>query len=411
MQPSSVLPGTRILEEVAQTGIALLLREPFYAHLLGGINKEVVGKGHPVDSLAVGLAGSRLTLFVNADFWDGELENPQFRVGVLKHEMLHLVFRHISIDQQFYDPMLLNLAFDLVVNQYVDRAMLPPDSIFLDSFPDLRLEKGQTWYYYYRKLDKLKKEAAGSSSGTPSEEMLEKIRSDSHGMERHQPWREIKSNSELERKAVDLHQESLLRTAHQRTSSSAWGSMPGDVKEQLKDLLIPNSGSLNWRVVLRIFASSAASTKLQNTIRRLSKRYGTSPGIRIKRRKRLLVALDTSGSIGKEEFEQFFREIHQLWRSGASITLIESDTKVYREYPYKGRVPELVYGRGGTDFTDALHFSNRFRPDALIFFTDGFADTPKVRLIAPVLWVISIKGIEKGQETWRRLPGRKVKIT
>ena len=55
----------RILDELARTGIDLLLREPFYAHVFGRLNKEVVGRGHPVDTLAVGLGQNALTLYVN----------------------------------------------------------------------------------------------------------------------------------------------------------------------------------------------------------------------------------------------------------------------------------------------------------------------------------------------------------
>ncbi|MEZ4919404.1 MAG: hypothetical protein R2792_09910 [Saprospiraceae bacterium] len=302
------LPVGRVLNELSSTSISLLLKEPFYAHMLGSINKEVVGPAHPVDSLAVGVTPNGLTLFVNAPFWDKELTNPLYRQGVLKHEMLHLVFRHLSVDQSHYDSQLLNISFDLVVNQYIDRGQLPEDSIFLDSFPDLRLEAGQTWYYYYKKMETLKQESNGAFSGTPSAEELDKIRSNSHGMERHQPWREIRSRSEMERHAVDMHQESLLRTAHQRTSTSAWGNLPGLVREHLNALIHPGQKGLNWRVLLRLFASSASSTRLQNSIRRPSRRYGTNPGIRIRRRKRLLLAIDTSGSIGSEEFQAFFRK-------------------------------------------------------------------------------------------------------
>ncbi|MEO6758721.1 MAG: hypothetical protein ABIO24_04645, partial [Saprospiraceae bacterium] len=113
-------PSTaRILDELSRTGIALLLREPFYAHLFGSINKEVVAKGHPVDSLAVGLGHNTLTLYVNADFWEEVLTSPEHRYGVVKHEMLHLVFQHLLVQEPLLDNRLLNVAFDLVVNQYV----------------------------------------------------------------------------------------------------------------------------------------------------------------------------------------------------------------------------------------------------------------------------------------------------
>jgi len=224
----------RILDELSRTGIALLLREPFYAHLFGNINKEVVAKGHPVDSLAVGLGHNSLTLYVNADFWDTVLTQPDHRYGVLKHEMLHLVFRHLLVREAFLDSRLLNVAFDLVVNQYITRAQLPDDSIFLESFPDLHLQPGQTWFYYYKKIEELRNGTGGGESGSPDAETLQRIRSDSHGLERHQPWQEIRSRSELENKVLETQLDSLMRTAHQRTNAHAWGNLPGELRELLQ---------------------------------------------------------------------------------------------------------------------------------------------------------------------------------
>ena len=401
---------SRILDELARTGIDLLLREPFYAHVFGSLNKEVVGKGHPVDTLAVGLGHNALTLYVNAQFWDSQLTDPAHRYGVVKHELLHLVFRHLFVREPFLDPMLLNVAFDLVVNQYVERALLPDDSIFLQSFPNLALPAGQTWFYYYKKLEDLRQGRGGDASGSPDQEMLNNIRSDSNGLERHQPWREIRSRSELERDAAEMHLDSLLRTAHQRTSAHAWGAMPGEVKELLDQLALRPAASLHWRLVLRLFAESAAKTHLKNTIKRPSKRYGTVPGLKIRHRQRLLVVIDTSGSIGKDDLNTFFNEIFHLWRAGAGVEILESDTKVYRQYAYRGTTPEMVTGRGGTDFNDALEWANRDRPDGLIYFTDGYAARPNVRPRFPVLWVLTKRGLEPKQRAWAELPGRKVKM-
>jgi predicted metal-dependent peptidase len=401
---------SRILDELARTGIDLLLREPFYAHVFGSMNKEVVSSGHPVDTLAVGLGQNALTLYVNSDFWDEVLTNQEHRYGVVKHEMLHVIFRHLFVKEPFLDPLLLNVAFDLVVNQYVERARLPDDSIFLESFPALALQPGQTWFYYYKKLEDLRQGGGGQASGSPEQDLLNNIRSDTNGLERHQPWREIQSRSELERDAAELHLDSLLQTAHQRTSAHAWGALPGEIREHLEKKLLRSAPLLNWKLALRLFAESAAKTRLKSTIKRPSKRYGTVPGTLIRHRRRLLVVIDTSGSIGQEDFAAFFNEIFHLWRAGASVEIIEADTQVYHQYPYRGTAPEAVSGRGGTDFNAALEQANRIRPDGLIFFTDGYADQPRVRPRIPVLWVITPRGLEAKMPAWAGLPGRKVKM-
>ena len=59
------MSAANIYDEISATGIRLLLKEPFYAHLLSGLNKQVVGPGHAVDTMAVGLGPGGLALYVN----------------------------------------------------------------------------------------------------------------------------------------------------------------------------------------------------------------------------------------------------------------------------------------------------------------------------------------------------------
>jgi predicted metal-dependent peptidase len=404
-----MLNAQTILDEVARTGINLLLREPFYAHLLGSVNKEITGPGHPVESLAVGMGNNTFILYVNADFWQNQLRDPDHRYGVLKHEMLHLIFKHLLLQEPDLDTFLLNIAFDLVVNQYIERKYLPEDSIFLESFPDLNLKAGQTWYYYYKAIENLQQGADGEFAGTPSADNFQQIKSDSHGLERHQPWREVRSKSELEKSVAETHVESLLRAAHQRTSAHAWGAMPGDIRDLLPPPLLIDR-NLNWRLALRLFAGSAGKTRLQNTLKRPSKRYGTTPGIKIRREKRLIVAVDTSGSVGQIDLDVFFKEIFFLWRAGAVFEIVECDTKINARYAYKGHQPQAVSGRGGTDFNQPLEAANRERPDGLIYFTDGFAGPTHVVPQVPVLWVITKQGLDASHPAYRALPGRKIKL-
>lgn len=399
----------KILEELSQTGVALLLKEPFYAHLFSGLNKEITGPGHEVQTLAVGLGHGTLTLFVNEQFWDNELKKPEHRYGVLKHELLHLVFRHLLVKEPLLDSRLMNIAFDLVVNQYIERDQLPDDSIFIESFPELRLNRGETWYYYYKQLESGRKNEGEDSSGKTASPSLDQIQSDSHGLERHQPWREIRSRSEMENAVLDTHLDSLLRTAHQRTNAAAWGNLPAGVRDMLDRLYI-KPAAVNWRMALRQFSQSARSTRLRNTVQRASKRYGTTPGIKINRRQRVLVALDTSGSVGAPEFQSFFNEIRHLWRAGAVVEVVECDTQIHSRYKYTGITPELITGRGGTDFSPPLELANRERPDLMIYLTDGYAGPLTIKPTVPVIWLISPDGLAPSSASWSKLPGRKVKM-
>jgi predicted metal-dependent peptidase len=84
----------------------------------------------------------------------------------LKHETLHLVFKHLFRELHNKDHELMNLAADIVVNQYIGEWELPESAITLSTFPDLELEPGQTMEYYYDRLAALKgKKGKGKTKG------------------------------------------------------------------------------------------------------------------------------------------------------------------------------------------------------------------------------------------------------
>jgi predicted metal-dependent peptidase len=407
--------ANRILEEVTRTSIELLLREPFYSHLFSTLNKEVVDEETSgIDTMAVGLRFDAYTLFVNATFWDTFLIDKKHRYGVLKHEILHIIFKHLLVNEPTLNRKLLNIAMDLVVNQYIERAQLPDESIFLETFPELNLEADQTYFYYYKKLEQLQQncDCKGDFCDSVSGKNLAAIGDDSYGLERHKQWREIYTKSKIDKEILDAFTENLVRIAHDKTPLKSIGTLPAGIQMQLKNLLIKPLALVDWRRVLKLFAESSAKTRVKNTLKRPSKRYGTTPGIKIKHFQKLLVAIDTSGSISQSEYDQFFGELYHIWRRGAEVMVVECDAQVQHQYLYKGETPKAIHGGGGTDFNDPIRFGNeKYQPDALIYFTDGHAATPNVSARFPILWVISKEGIAAEDAMFEALPGRKAKLS
>jgi predicted metal-dependent peptidase len=86
--------------------------------------------------------------------------------------------------------------------------------------------------------------------------------------------------------------------------------------------------------------------------------------------------------------------------------VVECDMVIQRTYPYRGILPQLVVGRGGTLFDAPLAWANAQRPDAVIYFTDGQAPAPQVAARMPVLWVITTNGTDD----FGHLPGKHVKM-
>jgi predicted metal-dependent peptidase len=406
---STAKSPANVADEVSRGIVALLIKEPFYGHLLSGVVRRIDDK---VPTAAVSLTPHGLHLIVNPEFFMKELKKDE-RVAVIKHEALHLLFRHLYRPLiQKGDAKLFNIAADLVVNQHVAPWPLPEMAVTLRAFPDMDLEANQTLEWYYDKLKSLNSAMqSGNSTGSPqSEEALQRVMGEPQQGD-HSFWfagggedfggsgPEGSSGgsvlSEGLRRAMEADLERHLLRARDHSASKGWGSLPAEIRTELDAIAQRRKPQIDWKRTLRLFASSGYRTEVVATNRRMSKRFGTFPGIRIRRKQRLAVVIDTSGSIGDDVLEVFFREIHGIWKNDAEVMVVECDADVQRAYDYKGKTPKAVEGGGGTSFDPALAWVSNPRNgsfDACIYLTDGYATEPEVRPRCPLLWVITANG-------------------
>ena len=135
---------SQALDELSRAAFALLLKEPFYAHVLAGMPREA---SDAVKTTGTAWDGQQVRLRVNPDFFIDGLTATQ-RTGVLKHEILHVAFRHVfrGADR---DSKVFSVAADLVVNQLVKPHPLPDGYPTLADFPDLGLKPGKSVDDYY----------------------------------------------------------------------------------------------------------------------------------------------------------------------------------------------------------------------------------------------------------------------
>jgi predicted metal-dependent peptidase len=167
----------------------------------------------------------------------------------------------------------------------------------------------------------------------------------------------------------------------------SYGDIPGNVIEQIDEMLKLKVPIVPWQRVLRMFVASATESNLDYTMKRISKRFGTRPGTRKEDVLNIAVAVDTSGSVSDEQLLKFFNEINWIWRNGAVVTMYEADADIGCSYPYKGKFNGKITGRGGTDLNPVLR-EVEGKYDALIYFTDFEAPPIERKFNIPTLWVL-----------------------
>lgn len=399
----------QILDQITQASIQLILHEPFYGHVLTGLVKEVNAE---IPSLSLGVNANKTPkLAINPTYWQGELSTPAQRLGALKHEVLHLVFGHFLREQDFANIRIFHLAADLVVNQYLSTEQLRLTSLTLNLFPELDLHP-------FRSVDTYYEELAGAWNKTLrrgqiiSPTLSNLMAAGTGPLAGHDLWQnEVGALSAAEKKVLASGLQQIVQHAIQRIGAKGQGSLPGILQTHLNQFVAKPEPTLDWRRFLRLFVGAGQRTFLQNTLRKVSRRYGTNPGLRIRNKHRLLIALDTSASIADAEIQAFFQEIQQIWRLGTEIFILECDTQINNAYIYRGTTPAVVAGRGGTHFDAAIEYANQqSNADAVVYFTDGLGPAPSLSCRKPLLWMIS-GGKQGGDEqNWEHLPGRKISM-
>ena len=196
-------------------------------------------------------------------------------------------------------------------------------------------------------------------------------------------------------------------------STTQWGSLPGDMVELIKKAA---EGKIDYRGALRTFRSSILSQKRRQTRMRPSRRFGFEQmGSHYDFTTRLLIAIDTSGSVGSEELGRYFRIITTFFKYGIQeIDVLMFDDEVQGEpvtftEAKKNKQEFKVRGRGGTNFQAPIDYvKENPNYDGLIIITDGCAPTPEVPpfLRAKLLWAIDNEQSYKQRYESLRKTGR-----
>lgn len=375
-------------EQVGRAVIALIREEPFFGHLLSGINRKFTSD---TSKVKMSFQSGRPVLSVNPEYFVNELPTPGQTSAAIKQATLALLLNHRArFNATDMDAQLFEMASNVVVNQLIgDKWPMPPESLGIDSFefsmpPDMTLE------WYYNQLWEHRDEIP--------EELKPEASEDDHtdGQQDQDDQQEPIARHELAK---------ALRDAKDRSGEDDFPLIPIEVQELVESMIDDLQPSVDWRRVIRLFNSSSQRTRVSNTLRRPSKRYGTYPGIKVKRLYRLAVIIDTSGSVNTEFFGEFFAEIHGIWRQGAHVTVVEADNTVRKSWEYRGERPPSTRGRGGTQFDPALAWVAAAVPafDAAIYFTDGLAPSPTVRPGCEVLWVLPEDGDDGALRGYRTI--------
>jgi predicted metal-dependent peptidase len=373
-----------VYNDLSKIGKQLMLSEPFYGVFLSTLNKKI---GNDVPTAGVCKNGINYQLVVNGEFWDS-LDNDKKKIGLLKHELLHICFHHLYERDNYPDHDLHNIAADVEINQYLTPDYYPsPDLLLPSTFPELNLPLKAGTKKYYELLQQAKQ-----NNTSPTLNGLLESFCDSSSGDLHPTWKEFNGLSEADKKLIKAQIDHQIKSIIESQSRDR-GFVPSELQSYIDTLFEIKEPSYDWKSYFRRFFGSSSKTYTKKTRRKLNKRFSENPALKIKTKKKVLVGIDTSGSVSNKDLIEFFGEIYHMWKTGISITIAEGDAAISNIYEYNGETPEKVTGRGGTNMNPFIKYFNENKQyNSLIILTDGFIGQREINTLKPTLLVLCSKG-------------------
>ncbi|MBR9921691.1 MAG: hypothetical protein GYB31_12705 [Bacteroidetes bacterium] len=164
-----------------------------------------------------------------------------------------------------------------------------------------------------------------------------------------------------------------------------------------------------WEAILRAFVKKGLRSRLRYSRHRISRRYGSSPGLKIQSNARIGIAVDQSGSISEDLLQAFWDEINRIYRYNPALILCQFDHRILKVQDWKPGLSLKSKGGGGTDFNQAIRWAKEASVQGLIVLTDGQAAPPLLKPDFPLLWAFA-QSVQSELQTKQlaQFPGEKL---
>ena len=331
--------------------------------------------------------------------------------GLILHENLHIGLRQMihNLDLFREDMKKANKAADFVVNDMIMEIS--------KKYPQLvQLPKGGCYDMKYhnmnmREVYKLLEEEGGKGGkGEEGEGDGDKPSGgggDEYSFDEHDFETAI---TQEEAKEMDARIDRAIREG-----ALLAGRLGVDLPRQITDMLAP---VIDWREVLRDFVTASCKGKDEYTWRKFNRRVISNdiylPTVENETIGEVVVAIDTSGSIGQAELNVFASELVSICEavSPDAVRVLWWDTKVHGEQLFTDNYDQIgsmlkPLGGGGTKVSCVSDYINKKKINAecVLVFTDGYLEHDvKWDISAPTLWLVT------DNKSWTPPSGKLVQV-
>jgi predicted metal-dependent peptidase len=382
-------------ERKVQKAKITLMRNPKFA-LLSGI--LMVGKTKVMDGIPTACTNGRDEIY-GREFVK-KLRDQELNF-VVAHENYHKMYRHLTTWRKLHDEdaRLANAACDYVINLSLKDLDPNEQVIAMPRYTDGEMKgkgmgliderfRGMNAKQVFDILKQEKEEGGGGNGDGEGD----------GGFDDHD-WNGAKEMTEQEKKELEREIDQAIRQGIMARNKVAGTGADGTDRE-LAELLEPK---VNWREVLRDFVKATCNAKDASSWRKVNRRFlstGTyMPSLIGEKVGHLVVAVDTSGSVGNDELAEFLSEVKGIAEevNPACVDLLYWGSSVVAHETYgDGEASNIVsstrpVGGGGTSpscISEYLKEKN-IAPECVIILTDGIVGGDwGSEWTAPTLWCV-----------------------
>jgi predicted metal-dependent peptidase len=371
-------------ERKLQKAKITLMRNPKFALLQGVM---MVGRTSVVDDIPTASTNGRDEKYGRK--FVGMLTDKELAF-VVAHEVSHKMYRHLTTWKKLNDEnhSRANSACDYVINLMLHELDPNEDVIAMPKYKD-GIMKGQRMGLYDPQF-----------KGMNSKQVFDLLEeSDGGGGFDDHDWDGAREMTEEEKKTLEREIDQAIRQgvmAHEKAHGKGAGGVGREIDEHLQP-------KINWREELREYVKATCHNKDTSSWRRVNRRYlsaGTyMPSMIGEKVGHIVVAIDTSGSIGGRELDEFLAEVKGVAEevNPEMVDLIYWDGDVAGHEKYEGaEVSNIVSstkpkGGGGTDPSCVSQYlrDEVIKPECIIVLTDGYVPNWGSEWTAPTMWVIT----------------------
>lgn len=331
--------------------------------------------------------------------------------GLILHENLHIAFRHLlhSRDLFLKNRALANKAADYVVNDVImsikDKKFitLPKGGLYDPKYHNMNMRQ----VYRLLEEEQEQEQEKGNDSGEGEGQSGDGAGGGQYEFDEH----DISSGptSAEEAQAQDGQIDRAMREG-----ALLAGRLGLNLPRQIQELLEP---TVDWRRELAEFVSASCAGKDEYTWRKFNRRLLPNdlymPSVEAETIGEVVIAIDTSGSIGQKQITEFASELASICSvvTPEAVRVLWWDTMVHGEQLFSpdkyNNIAGLLkpLGGGGTRASCVSEYivKNEVRAECVIVFTDGYLeDKVKWDVTSPTLWLVT------RNKTWTPPAGHKV---